>query len=202
MAPSRGTGFINPEDWLRANWGAGQQMAQGVADETARQGDAQRSALASLQAGQLAPIELVGQMQATGARANLAAPAGGGLASVMASDYGRSGPYTSGMSSFDAFLTGGAGGKTLVDSANKYGGLGKEADDFNLKALATPAAPPAPAASTPKAPAGPSFRPPMRPKVPAPFAPSTFNPEQTEDPRRKKNRQMDNSWVSRPWGGL
>lgn len=208
MARQTGTGFVNLEEYLNANRAAGQQMAGQVAGETARQGDAQRAALAQLQGGTLAPLELQGQMQATGQRAQLAGPGGGGLQSVMAADFGRNGPYTSGMSSFDAFLAGGAGGRTLADSANRYGGLGGEVDAYNKKALeAQAAAPTAPAAASPQAPAGPSFPKPRAPVRPG-YAPSTYNPEPMERnlPPRKKGkgaRVMDpNSWMGKPWGGV
>lgn len=201
-----GTGFVNLQTYLGANQAAGQGMAQHVAGETARQGDAERAALHSLQAGQLAPTELEAQAQATGARARLAAPGGGGLQSVMAADYGGgTTPYTSGMSGFDAFLAGGAGGKTLQASGNAYGGLGNEVNAYNQQAAAyqppTAAAPPSPQASA--APSSPGR---SRPRAPAPLNPMSYAPEQTEpmgrnDPRRKGQQMDPNSWVARPWGG-
>lgn len=188
-----GSGYVNLDTYLRPNMAAGQDMANHVAGETARQGDAERAALQSLQAGEMAPTDLEAQAQATGARARLAAPSGGGLASVMATDYGQTGPYTSGMGGFDAFLAGAAGGKTLQASANKYGGLGNEVNQFNQKAAAyTP--PTAPAQTSPQASAAPSFFSPLQSRrTPAPYSPLTYSPEQTEGmpPPKRRNQQID-----------
>lgn len=201
---AHGTGFVNPQTYLAANQQVGQGMASAVAGETARQGDSERAALQSLQAGQLAPTELEANAQTTGARARLAAPGGGGLSSVMAADYGQQSPYGSGMASFDAFLAGGAGGKTLQTSGNQYGNLSGEVNAYNQQAAAyqpppaAPASPPA-AGGAPASPAGKARRP-----VPAPMAPTTYNPEQTEMPAavaaKRQGQQMD-PWTRRPWGG-
>lgn len=157
-----GTGYVNLQQYLGANYGAGQGMAQHVAGETARQGDAERAALAGLAGGQMVPGALAGQAQDTAARARLAGPGGGGLGAVLAQDYGGGqSPYTSGMQGFDAFLTSGAGGKTLAQSANQYAGLGGEVDAANKAAAAytpTAAAQPGPAGGVPSAGArGPGF---------------------------------------------
>jgi len=191
----KGTGYVNLQSYLGANYGAGQGMAQHVAGETARQGDAERAALQGLAAGQFVPGALAGQVQDTAARARLAGPGGGGLGAVLAQDYGQQGPYTSGMQGFDAFLAGGAGGKVLQQSANAYGGLGGEVDAVNRAAAAytPPAASPGAPGGTP-APAGGTAAPwwgtPMR----SPYAPSTYLPEDREGgsvAARRRNRQVD-----------
>lgn len=186
----RGTGFINPQTYLGANMGAGQQMAQRLTGETARQGDAERAALANLAQGQMVPGGLAQRSQDTAARANLAAPQGGGLTSVLAGDYGGGSPYTSGMGAFDALLIGGAGGRMLQESANRYGGLGREVDAANKAAAAyVPPSAGAPAAIPGAAPTVPAWaRAPAAPP-PAPFDASNFLPEQGEfgfRPRRNR----------------
>jgi hypothetical protein len=191
----KGTGYVNLATYLGANYGAGQGMAQHVAGETARQGDAERAALQGLAAGQMVPGDLAKQAQDTAARARLAGPAGGGLGAVLAQDYGQAGPYTSGMQGFDAFLTGAAGGKVLQQSANQYAGLGGEVDAANKAAAAytPPAAAPVAPAGAPTAVPGamaPWWKKPMR----APYAPTTYNPEDREGSSvaaRRRNRQVD-----------
>jgi hypothetical protein len=197
-----GTGFVNLQSYLGANYGAGQGMAQHVAGETARQGDAERAALQGLAAGQMVPGELAGRAQDTAARARLAAPGGGGLGAVLGQDYGQTGPYTSGMSGFDAFLAGGAGGKTLQASGNAYGGLGGEVDARNVAAAAyvPPVAPvqPGPAGAVPSAGAsGPGRMP-----VPAGYFGGTYAPEQREG-RGYRGQQIDPGvqWWKKPMGG-
>lgn len=209
----RGTGFVNLQTYLGANYAAGQDMAQHVAGETARQGDAERSALQSLQvhgtgggapqdpslggAGvwNAVPEDLAARAQSTASRATLAGPGGGGLSTVLAQDYGQQSPYTSGMGGFDAFLAGQAGGKTLQASANNYGQLGNQVNAINTQAAkgipSYPVAPAAPAAPT--APGGgayPVAPPARRPGASSPLAPTTTAPEMGEprgrnDPRRK-----------------
>lgn len=186
---ARGTGFINPETYLDANREEGQRMASEVAAGTAQQGDAARAALQRLQAGQFAPEALQRQAQDVTARARLASPAGGGLSSVLMQDYGRSGtPYTSGMAGWDAFLAGTAGGGTLAASGNQYGGLSREVDAANRAAAAYKAPTAAGPAPSPSQAPPPSSGGRARPRVPAPYSPSTYLPEVGETgtkPRRQ-----------------
>lgn len=206
-----GTGYVNLQTYLGANRAGGEQMAQHVAGETARQGDAERSALAGLAAGQMVPGALAGQAQDTAARARLAGPGGGGLGAVLGQDYGGGQtPYTSGMQGFDAFLAGAAGGGVLAQSANQYGGLGDEVNKANQAAAGLiGAGPPAGAASQP-GPAGyvasPGARGPGRMQVPAPYSPATYNPEQGEGSSvaaRRRNRPIEGqaAWWQAPMRG-
>lgn len=173
-----GTGFINPGTYLDANREEGRRMASEVAAGTAQQGDAARAALQRLQAGEMAPEGLQRQAQDVSARARLASPAGGGLASVLQQDYGRGGnPYTSGMAGWDAFLAGTAGGGTLAQSGNQYGGLAREVDAHN-RAAAAYKAPTAGGPASPPLPAPPpSYGGRQRIPVPRGYNPSTYLPE-------------------------
>lgn len=188
---ARGTGFINPGTYLDANREEGQRMASEVAAGTAQQGDAARAALQRLQAGQFAPEGLQRQAQDVSARAQLAAPAGGGLSSVLAQDYGRGGtPYTSGMAGWDAFLAGAAGGGTLAQSGNQYGGLSREVDAHN-RAAAAYRAPTAGAPATPSPAPPPSFGGGRgRAPVPEGLNPSTYLPEVGEVGAKPKRRPL------------
>lgn len=206
----RGSGYVNLAQYLAPNMAAGQGMADHVAGETARQGDAEMAALQALGAGQFVPGDLAMRAQDTAARARLAGPGGGGLGTVLAQDYGQTGPYSSGMSAFDAFLTAGAGGKTLQASANKYGGLGGQVDAYNkAAAVYTPPAAAAPSASPPSgAPTSGGYT--GRPRAPGPRGPSsplTYAPEGGEGrPARLGGQQIDpNSgawWKMRKAGGM
>lgn len=198
-----GTGFVNLQSYLGANYGAGQGMAEHVAGETERQATAEMSALSGLAAGQMVPGQLAGQVQDTAARARLTAPGGGGLGAVLGQDYGATGPYTSGQQGFDSFLTGAAGGKTLQQSANGVAGLQGQVDAFNTRAASyvpPPAAGassaagsgPAAGATPPQAPAGSMYSAPP----PAPYSPLTYNPEQGEASKlqRPPGQAMDPWW--------
>lgn len=124
-AAGGGTGFISAQRYLDLNRGAGQQMAEGVAR--------------GIEAGSAADP----YGEAAAARARLAG--GPGVGTLLGEQYGRFGPYSSGMQGFDAFLAGAAGGDRLGEVARTFGAPKTRPVHTEGPGVAAPAPAPAPA---------------------------------------------------------
>jgi hypothetical protein len=155
-APSRaggGSGFINLSEYMRANQGAGDQMAAGLADKISGQvgqfqgqygqllGEARRSSAPSLHDVNPAlyrQAQQLGAEAAAGARHSQTAE---GVGALLGQAYGTSGGYGSGMQGFDAFLTR-SGGSGRLEGLGQFGGLDKHlgaaASDYQPSAVGAP----------------------------------------------------------------
>lgn len=145
-----GSGWVNLQKYLGANQGQGQQMAESLAGDVQKQGQAFQQGLSNLQTeqenaavkagpgkvafGSLAEMpkfgEVAGQADKASQQAKQLVDFSGrkDLLAQQAQSQGAK-DYSSGMGRWDSFLSGAAGGGVLKQTADNYGGL---SDALNL----------------------------------------------------------------------